>query len=261
MSSLKMLRGGALASALLCSMVSVVQAAPIAAEDIQGQVQDALGRPIAAASLSLKTATGTVVGSTTSGAEGRFVFSGIKPGTYAVVAKKSGFQTGTAIVTLATGTGASTSLTLASQEALEVQVAAARLNQARNGLSPKTGGSVYSFSQADIQALPEGENTAFNQVLLQAPGVAEDSYGQLHVRGDHANLQYRINGVILPEGITGFGQALDTRFAQSINLLTGALPAQYGYRTAGVIEIDTKSQFEPGGQIDLYGGSRGTFEP
>ena len=109
--------------------------------------------------------------------------------------------------------------------------------------------------------MPEGDNTSFNQVLLQAPGVANDSFGQLHIRGDHANIQYRINGIILPEGITGFGQAFDTRFAKQINLLTGALPAQYGYRTAGVIEIETKSQFEGGGRFDLYGGDYGTFNP
>ena len=142
-----------------------------------------------------------------------------------------------------------------------IQVIAERLDRARNGLSPQTGGSVYRFDTNDVAALPEGSNTSFNQVLLQAPGVANDSFGQLHIRGDHGNIQYRINGIILPEGISGFGQALDTRFAKSIDLLTGALPAQYGYRTAGVIEIDTKSQFEGGGRIDLYGGSHGTFNP
>ena len=96
-------------------------------------------------------------------------------------------------------------------------------------------------------------------MILQAPGVAQDSYGQLHVRGDHANLQYRINGVQLPEGITGFGQVLSPRFAQSISLLTGALPAQYGLRTAGVIDIKTKDgSLDNLADVDFYGGQRGT---
>ena len=112
-----------------------------------------------------------------------------------------------------------------------------------------------------MTALPEGENTPFNQVLLQAPGVANDSFGQLHVRGDHANLQYRIDGIILPEGITGFGQVLDTRFASNVDLLTGALPAQYGQREAGVIEITTKTFFETGGSVEMYGGSHNTMQP
>ena len=62
-------------------------------------------------------------------------------------------------------------------------------------------------------------NAAFNQTLLRAPGVAEDSFGQLHVRGEHANLQYRINDVLIPEGITGFGQELDTRMLSSVSLI------------------------------------------
>jgi outer membrane receptor protein involved in Fe transport len=142
-----------------------------------------------------------------------------------------------------------------------VQVTAERFSKIRNGLSPDTGGSVYQINKNDIATLPEGDGTAFNQVLLHAPGVANDSFGQLHVRGDHGNLQYRINGVILPEGISGFGQSLDTRFAENINLLTGALPAQFGYRTAGIVDIQTKTSFEPGSRISLYGGGLGTVNP
>ena len=228
---------------------------------IQGTIKDALGRPLSGVSLILKSPDETVIGKTQSDADGRFVFSSVTPGTYAVLAEKPGFEASTAIVTVETGTMATTTLTLAAEKALEVSVVAERLNQARNSLSPKTGGSEYTIGEGDIDALPQGQNTPLNQVLLQAPGVANDSYGQLHVRGDHANIQYRIDGVTLPEGITGFGQTLDTRFAQRADLLTGALPAQYGYREAGVIEIETKTQFETGGRVDLYGGSRDTVNP
>ncbi len=101
-----------------------------------------------------------------------------------------------------------------------------------------------------------------NQVLLQAPGVAQDSFGQLHIRGEHANLQYRLNGVQLPEGINVFGQALETRLANSIALITGALPAQYGFRTAGIIDIQTKTgSLDPGGSATLYGGQHGWIQP
>jgi len=242
-------------------MAAVVQAAPVATDEIQGTVRDALGRPLPGVSLVLKTPDEKIVGKTQSDAVGHFVFSGITPGTYAVFGDKPAFQSGTAIVTVETGSIATTTLTLAAQEALEVSVVAERLTQARNSLSPKTGGSEYSITQSDITALPQGTNTPFNQVLLQAPGVANDSFGQLHIRGDHANIQYRIDGVILPEGITGFGQAFDTRFVNRIDLLTGALPAQYGYRTAGVVEIETKVNYEPGGRVDLYGGSHDTVAP
>jgi outer membrane receptor protein involved in Fe transport len=227
---------------------------------IQGLISDTLGRPIIGANVTLKTVTGEVADHTTSNAEGHFNFSSVAPGTYVVLSEQSGYETGSSIVTLSSGM-VSTTITLATSQAQEITITAAKLEKARNGLSPKTGGSVYRFEAQDIDNMPQGENTPVNQVLLQAPGVVNDSYGQFHVRGDHANTQYRINGVILPEGISGFGQALDTRFAQSIDLLTGALPAQYGYRTAGVIEINTKTKFEAGGQVDMYGGSNQTFNP
>ena len=143
-----------------------------------------------------------------------------------------------------------------------VNVSAA-LDVVRNNLSPDTGSSQYVLSAQDIQALPLGASTPLNQVLLQAPGVVQDSFGQLHVRGDHANLQYRVNGIMLPESISGFGQTLDTRMIQSVKLLDGALPAQYGERTAAVVDITTKSSADlgNGGVVGITGGSFGTVNP
>ncbi len=144
----------------------------------------------------------------------------------------------------------------------EIVVTAKRLDTARDAIAPSLGASDYVIDRKSIENTPQGVDTSFNQVLLQAPGVSQDSYGQLHVRNEHGNLQYRINGIILPEGISGFGQALDPRFAESIDVITGTLPAQYGYRTSGVVDIATKSgAFDQGGEVSLYGGSRGTFEP
>lgn len=143
-----------------------------------------------------------------------------------------------------------------------VDVSAA-LDQSRNALSPDTGSSQYVIDRQAIEQLPLGASTPLNQVLLQAPGVVQDSYGGLHVRGDHGNLQYRINGVIIPESISGFGQALDARMVQSVKLLDGALPAQYGLRTAAVVDITTRSghQLGNGGSVGVTGGTLGTLNP
>jgi outer membrane receptor protein involved in Fe transport len=230
------------------------------ANAIEGLVSNNHGQPIAGVSITLKRLNGEVVANASTDAQGHFNFAAIAPGAYVVLSDKAGYEFNTTNVTLQAGV-VSANITLVASQAPEINITVARLEHARNGLSPKTGGSVYHFDAADVQNLPQGENTSLNQVLLQAPGVANDSFGQLHVRGDHGNTQYRINGVILPEGISGFGQSLDTRFAQNIDLVTGALPAQYGYRTAGVIEINTKTKFNAGGQIDLYGGSNQTYNP
>jgi zinc/manganese transport system substrate-binding protein len=136
------------------------------------------------------------------------------------------------------------------------------LNDARTGIQTQTGASTYTLDSAAINAMPGGDNVQLNQVLLQAPEVAQDSFGQFHVRGEHNGLQYRINGLILPEGISVFGQSLDPRLIESVTLVTGALPAEYGLRTAGIIDVKTKTDaIEPGGSISIYGGSHGTVQP
>jgi hypothetical protein len=232
---------------------------PVAAHafEVRGEVKDTLGRPVPAARIGLQNARGRVIGKTTAASDGSFHFHKVPAGIYAVLAKKKGFSVGTAIVMVKSGT-AMASITLAAHKALEVSVVETRIARTAS----IDGSSVYRMDHAEIKSLPQGENTQLNDVLLRAPGVVQDSFGQIHVRGDHADLQYRINGIMLPEGISGFGQTLDTRFAESIDLLTGVLPSQYGYRTAGVVDIHTKNgAFQKGGSLNLYGGSHNTFEP
>ena len=143
-----------------------------------------------------------------------------------------------------------------------ITVTAQRLNDARNGIETDLGASSYNIGEVALQATPGGDNTLLNQVILQAPDVAQDSFGQFHVRGEHANVQFRLNGIILPEGISVFGQTLSPRLIESMKLITGALPAEFGLRTAGIFDLTTKSgALDSGGDISFYGGSHSTINP
>jgi len=137
-------------------------------------------------------------------------------------------------------------------------------DQARGNIFTTIGTASSTISHDTIQDLPGGTNQTVEQVLLQAPGVSQDSAasGSLHVRNDHANLQYRINGILLPDGVTGFGSIFDTSFIGSIALVTGALPAEYGLRTTGLVDITTRTDlFNNSGSVGMYGGSHGTVAP
>jgi len=139
---------------------------------------------------------------------------------------------------------------------------AKKLDRERSTILPSLGATQYDFSRTAIQNTPQGENAPLNQVLLRAPGVVQDGFGQIHVRGDHGSLQYRLDGVQLPEGLSLFSQVLSPRFANSISLLTGALPAQYGLRTAGVVDIGVKSgTTDPGAEASFMGGSYNWVQP
>ncbi|MGB8365443.1 MAG: TonB-dependent receptor [Rhizomicrobium sp.] len=143
-----------------------------------------------------------------------------------------------------------------------IVVTAKRLSEARAGIQTQIGASTYAITAQDIQDTPGGDNTLLNQVILQMPSVAQDSYGQFHIRGEHNALQYRLDGITLPEGISVFGQTLDPRLAESVELITGALPAEYGLATGGIVDIKPKTGlFNSGGQISVYGGSHNEIEP
>jgi outer membrane receptor protein involved in Fe transport len=146
----------------------------------------------------------------------------------------------------------------------EVEIIAKKLNDARINIEPRIGASTYTLTKDAIQDLPGGANAPIDDTLLQMPGVTQDNSANngIHIRNEHLNVQYRIDGVILPDGVSFFGQNLSARFVDSMELITGALPAEYGLRTAGIVDIQSKSGlFTPGGSVGMYGGSYTTLNP
>jgi outer membrane receptor protein involved in Fe transport len=138
------------------------------------------------------------------------------------------------------------------------------LDAARENLLPKIGASTDTINREFIASTPQGDNTPLDKLILQLPGVSYDSAvsnPNFHVRNEYANVQFRINGVMLPEGVSSLGPFIDTNFIGSLSLLTGTLPAQYGLRTAGVLDITSRSFAVPSGEVSVYGGSRQTFTP
>jgi len=161
----------------------------------------------------------------------------------------------------------STSSSSATEPASQAAVLAAKngvFDQARGNIFTTVGTNSDTISHDTIQDLPGGTNQSVEQVLLQLPGVSLDSAasGSLHIRNEHGNLQYRINGVLLPDGVTGFGSIFDTSFIGKMSLVTGALPAEYGLRTSGLVDITTRTDlFNNSGSVGVYGGSHGTITP
>jgi hypothetical protein len=147
---------------------------------------------------------------------------------------------------------------------LDLEIIAKKLNEARINIEPRIGASTYTLTKDAVQDLPGRANAPIGDAILQMPGVDQDNLanGGFHIRNEHLNVQYRINGVIIPDGASFFGQNLSTRFVESMELITGALPAEYGLRTAGIVDIQTKNGlFAPGGSIGMYGGSFATLNP
>jgi TonB dependent receptor len=131
-------------------------------------------------------------------------------------------------------------------------------------LQPKVGATVTTLDQRALENVPQGSNISVSDLVYQFPGVSQDSTssGDFHVRNDHANVQYRINGIQMPDGVSGFSQFLETGLFSKFSLITGALPAQYGLHNVGILDITTKSgEALSGGSVSVYGGSFGTISP
>ncbi len=145
---------------------------------------------------------------------------------------------------------------------LKKVVVTSDLDLLRDQIAPGLGATEYTQGPNQIANIPGGQNATFQQVILRDPGVVADSFGQFHVRGEHANVTYDVDGVLLPQPINTFGQELDTHLIQSVTLVDGSLPAQYGFHTAGIIDVTTKTGTAlQGGEVSLYGGSYDWFEP
>jgi hypothetical protein len=137
-------------------------------------------------------------------------------------------------------------------------------DQARSNLYTTIGTTSATLSHENIQNLPQGTNQAAEKVLLQYPGVTQDSAtnGSIHIRNEHGNVQIRINGIQMPDGVTGFSSFLDPSWIGSLALVTGALPAEFGLRTTGLLDITTRGDlFNDSGSVGVYGGSRSTITP
>jgi outer membrane receptor protein involved in Fe transport len=146
----------------------------------------------------------------------------------------------------------------------DIIVTAKRLDAARDSIDPALGASVTSLSRDMLDRQPGGPDRSLNAVLALVPGVSVDTDGdaEFHIRNEHSNVQYRLNGVTIPEGFSGFGPMVDARIADSIEVITGALPAQYGFNNSGVIQLKTRSDsFAARGDLGIYGGGNGMIQP
>ncbi|MFM5918335.1 MAG: TonB-dependent receptor [Novosphingobium sp.] len=146
----------------------------------------------------------------------------------------------------------------------DIVVTAQRLNAAREKIDPSIGAQASTFEHTDLEIQPGGIDRGIAGVLLQAPGVSmdNDGDGEVHIRNEHGNVLYRLNGINIPQAFHGFGSLVDPRVAETVEVLTGALPAQYGFRTTGVVNLTTRKEaFDADGDVGIYGGSNGSIIP
>ncbi len=219
--------------------------------EYSGVVKDILGKSVKAAKIEVLNSAGKVVYTTTSDKNGNFkIDTNLK--VFAIKVEKKGYRPTVKIIT--------------SSKPIEVSIAKEKTKityvyKKRNFEAPvmSKGYIKQSLTSNFIKTLPLSSYQSVNSVILYtSPGVVQDTSGQVHIRGDHANIQYRLNGSYLPIDLAGFSSVVPTRAIQSINFSTGILPPEYGLHTAGVLDITTKQGFKRGGSLGVIFGTDAT---
>ncbi len=245
----------------LCVCLSVLnQGRAVAAEPnlITGSVQSQDLRRVPQVVVEVKNQEGTLVATGVSNDAGEFSIPVPQEGTYSVSAVQETYRSEYVVLKIGAEKSALLILTLAKTKEIALEVV--------SPLPPiqyKASSETYSVSRKDIEALPRGNNVELQDVLQTIPSAAYGALKQLHIRQDHANLQFRIDGVPIPETVSStFSDVISPRAWERADIILGGMEAQYGNRTTAVIDITSKSGTKPGfGSTQMFGGSNQTLNP
>jgi hypothetical protein len=116
-----------------------------------------------------------------------------------------------------------------------------------------------------IEKIPAAvQSRAMEAVLLTTPGFAQDENGRFHFRGSHGQVTYVVDGIPISDQVQAtFSNSLDPSAAESLEVITGGISAEYGGKPVAVVNLTTKSGLgTEGRQGELYAGASrfGTYE-
>ena len=190
-------------------------------------------------------------------AAGRYVFNNLPPNTYHVAVQAQGFQAVERDVDVRTGVPITMDLKLA----LAVATSSVQVVGHNEDLFERDPTAHTDIDQTLIAKLPvEASSGGLNQIVtLASPGVVADSNGFFHPVGDHAQTQFSIdNQPITDQQSRLYSNQISEDAVQSMEVITGVAPAEYGDKSSLVVHIVTKSgldQAKPAGSASFGYGS------
>ena len=228
---------------------------------IQGVVRDPGGALVPNATITVSQPVTGYRQTTQTDAQGSFKLVNLPFNTYKVRAESSGFQP------------AEQSVDLESTIPLNVELALT-LEQTTADVTIITGGAAMlepdrTSSDTDInqtileRPLGAAPSRAIESIVASTPGFVTDDNGRMHPRGSESQVQYVVDGVPVTDNMSAiFSTSLDARTLRTVEVLTGGIPAEFGDKLAGVINVNTRSGLEgpTQGGVSLSGGSFSTGE-
>jgi hypothetical protein len=227
---------------------------------VSGVVVDPSGAAIPGASVQIENLSSGFHASATSDAHGRFVFTQVPPHTYHLSANKTGFQHLEQDVNVQSALPVSVTLTMSLAEA----TTSVTVHSNSADLIETQPTQHTDISNQLISRLPTaGTGQGLSSVITNTtPGVVADSNGMFHPLGEHSDTAISLDGQpITDQQSKTFSNQLSMETVQSIKVISGVPPAEYGDKTSLVVQATTKSGMgsKPNGSLTSQYGSFGTW--
>jgi hypothetical protein len=227
---------------------------------ISGVVTDPSGAVVAGATVEIQDPVSQYDRTATTGSKGNFSFSNIPFNTYHMTVVAKGFASFVQDVDVRSAVPIAVNVNLkvgTSSTTVTVQASASDLLE-------NTPTFHTDVDRNLINKLPlESQSSSLSSlVTLSTPGIAADSNGLFHGLGDHAENSFSIDGQPVTDQVSKvFSNQLPTDAIQSITVISGAPPAEYGDKTSVVIDVTTRSGLgvtTPHGTVNASYGAFGT---
>ncbi len=240
---------------------------------LEGTVHDPAGAPVANASVQLVRENGSAAQTSPTAADGSFHFNTVEAGPYTLKVDAPGFYPAEHRFVLRPRQPLSLAIDLQRKETVQEKV---EVRSTYQTIDPEKTGSSYTFTHENLESLPaplsETTNGLVNNLM---PGASDSHDNFLAVRGTEFSLHEFINGVsFLDNTQPQFSPGVSPQIFETVDLMTGGFPAEYGNRFGGVLDIATRSGASMAGHGDVnfrgatlqnydlnadYGGSKGNL--
>jgi hypothetical protein len=227
---------------------------------IEGIVKDPSGSAIANAKVEISYVVSGFHRETTTGADGSFKFTNVPFNTYHTVVTAAGFAAYSQDVDVRSGVPVNVEINLK----LGTEVTSVTVTEKGADLIETESTFHTDVDQRIIDRLPleSASSSVTNLVTLVSPGVAADSNGNMHGLGDHAQNSFSVDGQAITDQTSKvFSNQIPADSIQSLEVISGAPPAEFGDKTSLIIKVTTKSGLgvsTPTGMVTTSMGSFGT---
>ncbi|MDQ3742858.1 MAG: TonB-dependent receptor [Acidobacteriota bacterium] len=228
---------------------------------VTGVVTDPNGAVVPGASVTISNPVTGYTRTTNTDTDGSFRFNDVPPNNYHVIVSAGGFNPAHQDLVVRTSVPISLKIPLAVGGATEtVTVTSGNVSDViENVPSAHVDVDKTLIDRLPLRDPGSGLSTA---VTLAAPGVAADSNGGYHPLGDHFESNLSLdNQPISDQQSKFFSTQIPVNIVESMEVITGATPAEYGDKTSLVVNAITKSglnQKRPAGSLNFLYGTFGT---